>query len=329
VSGAAIRTNQGISNARDFGRVVVLYGGESAEREVSLVSGQAVLEALARNGVDAHGLDASGMWLPALERGNYDRAWIALHGRGGEDGVVQAVLGVLGIPYTGSGQTGCAICMDKLQTKRILLAAGLPTPPFAEVRNVDDLRAAARDFGYPLAVKPTREGSSIGVSKVDSPDQLEAAFQFAAGYDCAVMAEPWIVGRELTSAVLQGQVLPSVGIEASSTFYDYEAKYESNDTRYVCPAGLETEVEDLLGTLASRAFETVGARGWGRVDFVIAESGEAYVLEVNTVPGMTSHSLVPMAAAQAGIDFDTLVWRILETSFAAGQPAGSEVRHAV
>ncbi len=317
-----------VTSAADFGRVVVLFGGESAERDVSLVTGRAVLEALLRRGVDAHGLDTTGDWLTEIRQGSFDRAWIALHGRGGEDGAMQAVLGVLGMPFTGSGITGCAIAMDKLATKRILLACDLPTPPFAELGDIDDLRQAAERFGYPLAVKPTREGSSIGVSKVSDSGALASALSLAQSFDCAAMVEPWIEGTELTAAILQGESLPVVSIVADSAFYDYQAKYESDATRYQCPSDLADDAEAAVRDLAARAFQAVGARGWGRVDFVRDAGGTPYVLEVNTVPGMTSHSLVPMAARAAGIDFDELVWRILETSMPAHSASGGEIRHA-
>ena len=304
-----------ISQAADFGKVAVLYGGDSAEREISLLTGKAVHAALRERGVDAHLLDATGDYLPQLAAGDFDRIWIALHGRGGEDGTLQAALEEMGMPYTGSGPDGSALAMDKLGTKQVLLAAGLPTARWQEVASVDELQAAAVELGYPMIVKPALEGSSIGMSKVMSADDIAAAWNAAAAADSPVLAEAWIAGGEYTAAILQGQVLPLIRIEAQNTFYDYEAKYFSDETGYHCPCGLPAEAEARFGAMALEAFAAVGCDGWGRVDFMLDDTGEPLILEVNTVPGMTGHSLVPMAAEQAGIDFGGLVWRILETSF--------------
>jgi D-alanine-D-alanine ligase len=305
-----------VSDAAEFGRVAVLMGGISAEREISLMTGQAVHAALVDRGVDAHQVDATGDFIEVLAEGHFDRVWIALHGRGGEDGTVQGLLEMLNLPYTGSGVLGSALAMDKLRTKQLLEGVGISTPPWRVIETVDDCPEVAEALGCPMIVKPALEGSSIGMSRVESPAELPAAFRKASQSGSAVFAEGWIHGPEYTAAILHGQVLPLIHIAANNTFYDYEAKYFSNETRYVCPCGLPPEREAELAEMALQAFRTVDGAGWGRVDFMLdQEGGAAHVLEVNTVPGMTSHSLVPMAAAQAGIDFGGLVWRILETSF--------------
>jgi len=296
-----------------FGKVAVLMGGESAEREISLRSGAAVLGALQRCGVDAHGLDAGADLLQRLPREGYDRAFIILHGRGGEDGVVQGALERLGLPYTGSGVLGSALAMDKCRTKALWRGLGLPTPESVLLRGTGDLAAAER-LGYPLMIKPSREGSSIGMAKVEDAGQLHAAWQAAAGYDTEVMAERWIQGREYTASLLQGEALPLIRLETPHLFYDYAAKYHADTTRYHCPCGLPEAEEAELKTLCLEAFEAVGASGWGRVDLMLDEQQRPWLIEVNTVPGMTDHSLVPMAARAAGIDFDELVLRILAGS---------------
>ena len=305
-----------ITDPAAFGRVVVLMGGDSAEREISLLTGQAVLQALLNKGVAAEPLDASGRELAArLTSGGYDRVWIALHGRGGEDGTLQGLLSFLGLPFTGSGVLGSAISMDKLRTKRLLQGAGLPTPRYCVIRNEADLAEAAGQLGLPLMVKPSAEGSSIGMSKVSRIEQLAQAWQLAAGFNCDVFAEEWVAGPEYTAAVLHDEVLPLIRIQTDGVFYDYQAKYFSDDTRYLCPCGLLPAQERELAEVARAAFAAVGAEGWGRVDIMVAEQVGPLVLEINTVPGMTSLCLVPMAAAAAGTGFDDLVWRILETSF--------------
>ena len=310
-----------ISNPDDFGRVAVLLGGTSAEREISLLSGQAVHAALLDRGVDAHAVDATGNYITELMDGGFDRVWIALHGRGGEDGTVQGLLETLEIPYTGSGVLGSALAMDKLRTKQLLGGVGIGTPAWRYIEDESSCADVAAELGCPMIVKPSLEGSSIGMSKVDSAAGLPAAWRKAAESGAAVFAETWVSGPEYTAAILHDQVLPLIQIDARNTFYDYEAKYFSDDTRYICPCGLTAAEEQQLSRLALNAFRATGGAGWGRVDFMLDESsGKALVLEVNTVPGMTSHSLVPMAANQAGIDFGGLVWRILETSFV--------VRHA-
>jgi D-alanine-D-alanine ligase len=305
-----------ISNAADFGRVAVLMGGNSAEREISLLTGKAVNKALLERGVDARPLDAGKDYIEHLLAGNFDRVWIALHGRGGEDGTVQGLLESLGIPYTGSGVLGSALGMDKLRTKQLLAGAGIPTPAWRKISSEDECAAVVADLGCPLIVKPALEGSSIGMSKVESPEELPAAWRQAALSGGDVFAESWVTGPEYTAGILHDEVLPLIRIDANNTFYDYEAKYFSDETRYVCPCGLSAEQEQQFAAMALDVFNLTGAAGWGRVDFMVdGVSGEPSFLEINTVPGMTSHSLVPMAARQAGIDFGGLVWRILETSF--------------
>ncbi|MFN2308157.1 MAG: D-alanine--D-alanine ligase [Gammaproteobacteria bacterium] len=309
-----------MNDPAQFGKVAVLYGGTSAEREVSLKSGRAVLEALRRRAVDAHGIDVvDSAVLETLRTGGYARAFIALHGRGGEDGVMQGSLELIGLPYTGSGVLGSALGMDKVRTKQIWQAAGLPTPPFVLLEDAAELGRVEVELGFPVMIKPAHEGSSLGMSKVDGPAGLEAAWQAAARYDRAVLAEAWVSGREYTAAILGAQALPLIRLETPHAFYDYAAKYQADDTRYHCPCGLPAAQETAFQALALRAFRAVGARGWGRVDFLCDAAGAPYLIEVNTVPGMTDHSLVPMAARAAGLDFETLVWRILETTLARGE----------
>jgi D-alanine-D-alanine ligase len=305
-----------IEDAQVFGKVAVLLGGRSSEREVSLMSGKAVLAGLQRRGVDAHAFDPAQQPLSTLLTESFDRAWIALHGPGGEDGTVQGALEWLGLPYTGSGVLGSAIGMDKLRTKQLALANGLATPPFMVLSGADDCRRAAEELGLPLAIKPATQGSSVGMSKVERPEDLASAWRSASALDPVVIAEPWIIGQELTVAVLQGDALPAIRIETPRTFYDYQAKYFADDTRYHIPCGLEPGAERALQRAALAAFRAAGAQGWGRADFMMAADGVPLLLEINTVPGMTDHSLVPMAARAIGIDFDELVWRVLETSFA-------------
>jgi D-alanine-D-alanine ligase len=303
------------SNAKEFGRVAVLYGGDSSEREISLLTGQAVLEALLHRGVDAHPFDPSERSLGELLAERIDRVWIALHGPGGEDGTVQGALEYLGIPYTGSGVLGSAVGMDKLRTKRLAQAIGVSTAEYAVLRGPQDFEIALERLRLPLIVKPATQGSSVGMTKVERESALPAAYDAAAAVDRIVFAESWISGGEYTVAILQGRALPSIRIETPQKFYDYEAKYFRNDTRYFCPSGLSGPAEKHLGNLALAAFEAAGAEGWGRADFMMDPSGRALLLEINTVPGMTSHSLVPMAARAVDLSFDDLVWQVLETSF--------------
>ena len=299
----------------DFGKVAVLMGGPSAEREISLQSGAAVLAALQASGVDAVGVDAhDASVLDELARQRIERVFIALHGRWGEDGVIQGALEVLGLPYTGSGVLGSAIAMDKLRTKQLWRGVGLRTPDFVVADNEQGLEDAVTRIGYPLAVKPAREGSSLGISKATDWDGLVAAWRAARELDDVVLVEQWIEGIELTAAILGSETLPLIRLEAAGEFYDFEAKYVSDDTGYICPCGLAREQESSIQALAMEAFLAVGCSGWGRVDLMLDDSGQAWLIEVNTVPGMTSHSLVPMAAAERGLDFSALCLRILETS---------------
>lgn len=314
---------------QQFGKVAVLYGGTSAEREVSLKSGNAVLEALQRGGVDAQGIDVvDAAILEQLRTGGFARAFIVLHGRGGEDGVIQGALETIGLPYTGSGVLGSALGMDKVRTKQIWQAAGLPTPKFLVLESAADLGRVAAELGFPVMIKPAHEGSSIGMSKVERVEDLPAAWQAAMHYDRAVLAEAWITGAEYTASMLGEQALPLIRLETPHAFYDYEAKYRASDTRYHCPCGLTEQQELQFRSLAQRAFRSVAASGWGRVDFMCDRSGQPYLIEVNTVPGMTDHSLVPMAARAAGIDFEALVLRILEVSLTPAAQSEAVTWHA-
>jgi D-alanine-D-alanine ligase len=306
---------QATGAAARFGKVALLLGGRSAEREVSLKSGGAVFAALRNRGVDVHALDpAEPDALERLRNEGFERAFIILHGRGGEDGQIQGALETIGLPYTGSGVLGSALGMDKYRCKVLWRGCGLPTADFALLRSQEDL-ARVRSLGFPLMIKPAHEGSSIGMARADDPSQLAAAWHAAAHYDPLVLAERWIDGPEYTCAVLDGEALPIIRLETPNAFYDYEAKYFADTTSYICPCGLPEGDELRFRTMCLEAFEAVGARGWGRVDFMLDADREPFLLEVNTVPGMTDHSLVPMAAKAHGLDFDVLVWRILETSF--------------
>lgn len=298
-----------------FGRVAVLYGGISAEREISLKSGPAVLEALCAAGVDAFGIDVGEDVLQRLAGERIDRAFIVLHGRGGEDGSMQGLLECAGIPYTGSGILASSLAMDKLRTKQVWLTLGLPTPRHAVLASEQDCHAAAAQLGFPLIVKPAHEGSSIGMAKVDGIAELIAAWRAASAYDRSVLVEQWIQGPEFTVAMLRGQILPPIGLGTTHSFYDFDAKYLANDTQYRVPCGLSPEKEQELRELCARACDAVGVRGWGRVDVMQDGEGRFWLLEVNTVPGMTDHSLVPMAARAAGLDFQQLVLAVLEDSF--------------
>jgi D-alanine-D-alanine ligase len=299
---------------KDFGRVAVLFGGSSAEREVSLKSGAAVLEALLAAGVDAFGIDVGADFLQRLVAEKFDRAFIVLHGRGGEDGSMQGLLECLAIPYTGSGVLASALAMDKLRTKQIWQTLALPTPRHAALASVADCELAAAELGFPLMVKPAHEGSSIGMAKVATLPELIAAWQDASQYDSQVLVEQWINGPEFTIAMLRGQVLPPIALGTSHSFYDYHAKYLANDTQYRVPCGLEAGKEAELQALTAQACEAVGARGWARADVMQDANGKFWLLEVNTVPGMTDHSLVPMAARAAGLSFQQLVLAILADS---------------
>ena len=332
-----------VTDPRGFGRVAVLMGGSSSEREVSLNSGSNVLEALRARGVDAHAVDgipaliealcgsgfsrdASGQdqsrlkplpqeLLPQEPLPQFDRVFNILHGNkgGGEDGVLQGLLEALGVPCTGSGVLGTALAMDKIRTKQVWLALGLPTPRYIRLAKGRDVHAAARTLGLPVIVKPSCEGSSVGVSRVFNDPDLDAAVELAARYPGELLMEQLIEGQELTVGVLGDVALPSIRIVPAGEYYDYHAKYVAEDTQYLCP-GLEGEAEEEIKKLALEAFHAIGCEGWSRVDVMRDKAGKFYLLEVNTAPGMTSHSLVPKAAAQVGIDFQTLCWKILETS---------------
>lgn len=303
---------------RDFGKVAVLLGGLSAEREVSLNSGKAVLQGLLEGGIDAHAVDAGENVLEQVLESRCDRVFLILHGRGGEDGVVQGALETIGMPYTGSGVLGSALAMDKVRCKWLWRAQGMPTPEFRMLRNELDVHEAAASMSFPVMVKPAREGSSIGMTPVKDAAGLLEAWRLAAGYDAEVMVERWISGPEYTGAVLGTDALPLIHLETPRSFYDYEAKYLLDSTQYHCPCGLPPEREQALQELVLSAFEAVGGEGWGRVDLMLDDDGEPTLLEVNTAPGMTDHSLVPKAALAAGVSFPELVWRILETSFERG-----------
>jgi len=289
-------------------------GGRSAEREISLKSGTMVLAALRRSGVDAHAFDPRTQRLDELAAGKFERAFIALHGRFGEDGTVQGALEYLGIPYTGSGVMASALAMDKWRTKLLWQAAGMPTPAYELLAPRSDYARVADRLGLPLMVKPSNEGSSLGMTKVTSVEALGAAYELAAGHDKVVLAEVFIEGVELTASVLDDETLPLIRLETPRTFYDYEAKYFADDTRYICPCGLREGEEQRVQQMAFAAFELLGCSGWGRVDLMLDRAGNPYLLEVNTVPGMTDHSLVPMAARANGISFEDLCVRILESA---------------
>jgi len=299
-------------NAKAFGKVAVLLGGRSAEREVSLKSGGMVLQALRAKGIDAHPFDLQQGDLSALIAQKFDRVFIALHGRYGEDGTLQGALELLGIPYTGSGVLASALAMDKWRTKLVWQALGISTPRYELLNAASDFKGVAARLGLPLMVKPANEGSSIGMSKVRAAAGLEEAYALAANYDSVVIAEQFIEGIELTAAVLGGDALPLIRLETPREFYDYEAKYLTNDTRYLIPCGLAASAERALQQQVLAAFSALGCRGWGRVDLMLDAAGMAYFIEVNTSPGMTDHSLVPMAARHAGLSFEDLVVRILE-----------------
>lgn len=300
--------------AHNFGKVAVLLGGRSAEREISLQSGQAVLDALRRSGVDAYPFDPAEQALEELLYQGFNRAFIALHGRFGEDGTIQGALELMGLPYTGSGVMASALAMDKWRTKLIWQATGIQSPRYALLQVDSDFEAITEILGLPLIVKPAREGSTIGLSKVQRSQDLAEAYRLAAQHDALVLAEEFITGQELTVAILGETPLPLVRIEVAGELYDYEAKYFSNDTKYFCPSGLSDKLEAAIQDQALQAYRVLGCAGWGRIDLILSQSGQFYFLEANTSPGMTSHSLVPMAARTAGISFEDLVIKILALS---------------
>ncbi|OAI10651.1 D-alanine--D-alanine ligase [Methylomonas lenta] len=303
-----------ITNAADFGKVAVLMGGSAAEREISLNSGNAVYQALKNQGVDVVAVDVIASPIEALSAVKVDRVFNIIHGRGGEDGVLQAVLEVLGLPYTGSGVMASALSMDKLRTKLCWQGMGLSTPKWFVMQSAQDIDSCIAALGFPLIVKPAQEGSSIGMSKANNQDELTKAFTLAQQYQCDVYAEQWVQGQEYTVGVLDGEALPVIRLQTPNEFYDFDAKYRANTTQYHCPCGLSIESEQQLQALAVKACQGLAIEGWARVDVFIDANGSSQLIEVNTVPGMTDHSLVPMAAKVAGVDFNELVWRILETS---------------
>ena len=303
-----------MTRASGFGKVAVLLGGRSAEREISLMSGNAVLQALRDAGVDAHPFDPAQRDLHVLREEGFDRVFIALHGRYGEDGTVQGALELLGIPYTGSGVLASALSMDKVRTKMVWVANGLPTPDWVVLGADSDWDAVVARLGLPLIVKPAREGSTIGLTRVTAVDQMPAAFALAARHDRLVLAEVFVEGQELTGPFLGDRALPLIRIEAPQGNYDYQNKYFSDETRYFCPCGLDAAEEAHIRELVMRAAVVLGCEGWGRADLIRRADGSVWLLEMNTSPGMTGHSLVPMSARAAGLDFTALVLAILETA---------------
>ncbi|WP_387691978.1 D-alanine--D-alanine ligase [Photorhabdus sp. RM71S] len=300
-------------------KVAVLLGGTSAEREVSLLSGQAVLAGLREAGIDAHPVDTKDFPVTQLKEAGFEKVFIALHGRGGEDGTLQGVLEFLQLPYTGSGVMASALSMDKLRTKQLWQGIGLTVSPYVSINSQQferltdsQLQEYVADLGLPLIVKPSLEGSSVGMTKVDEISELRGALEVAFRYDVDLLVEKWLNGPEYTVAILGDTALPSIRIQPAAVFYDYDAKYWSEETQYFCPSGLSDEKEQQLTELALKAYQSVGCSGWGRVDVMMDTDGDFYLLEVNTSPGMTSHSLVPMAARQAGLSFSQLVVKILE-----------------
>jgi len=306
-----------VTHAAAFGKTAVLLGGDSSEREISLISGNAVLAALRARGVDAHAFDPQQRPIAELRSDGFARAFIILHGPGGEDGAMQGALEWLGVPYTGSGVLASALTMDKLKTKRVVVGAGYAAPDYAVLSSPADLPRALERIGLPMMVKPASQGSSVGITKVKAHGELQQAYAEARAVDPIVFAERFITGDEYTVGVLQNQALPSIRIQPATEFYDYQAKYFRNDTQYHCPSGLTAPAEAELRAAALAAFQVTDCFGWGRVDFMRdAITDKFYFIEINTTPGMTDHSLVPMAARQAGMDFEELVWRVLETSLA-------------
>ncbi len=303
-----------MTSVSQFGKVAVLMGGPSSEREISLKSGAAILNALTETRVDATGIDVSGDVFERLRAGNFDRAFIALHGFLGEDGCIQGGLDVIGMPYSGSGVLASSICMNKWMTKQIWLGQGIPTPGFRVLKDSVDPDALAEELGLPMIFKPALQGSSIGITKVRAKEEITAAWKHARNFGDAVIAEKWIDGQEYTVAVVGNHALPVICLETPRVFYDFDAKYQSGDTQYHCPCGLSAAQETSIKEQVLQAFAATAATGWGRIDLVLDSNGQPWFLEINTVPGMTDHSLVPMAAKAEGMDFNELVIKILETS---------------
>ena len=308
-----------MNDVTQFGKVAVLMGGQSAERDISLKSGEAVLDSLQRQGIDAHGLDCNPQTLRQLQDEKFERVFIVLHGPGGEDGKIQGALDSIGLPYTGSGVLGSVLAMDKLRTKQIWQSCAIPTPSFQILDKDFDANSVVEKLGLPLMIKPTHEGSSIGMSRVESVDELTAAWNSLSETYSSVMAESWVSGAEYTVGILGGEVLPPIKLETPNSFYDFDAKYRADTTQYICPCGLSSDDESRLKELSLAAFNAVAATGWGRVDVMTDTKGKFMPIEVNTVPGMTDHSLVPMAAKVAGIDFDQLTQTILAQTLNVGE----------
>lgn len=309
--------SQKVTTATQFGRVAVLMGGRSAERQISLRSGNAVLDALQEQGIDAFFVDVDYTVSEQLLKQKCDRAFVILHGRGGEDGEIQGLLQAVNIPYTGSGIVGAVMSMNKRISKLLWQQQGLPTPKFIQICSTDQKEQLLAELGLPLIIKPVNEGSSIGMSKVTRAEDLTAAIELAFQYDSDVIAEQWIEGAEYTVSLLDGKALPVIRLKTPNAFYDFDAKYQANTTEYLCPCGLSEEQEAACQQLALKAFNALGMTGWGRIDVMANQQGDFYLLEANSIPGMTDHSLVPMAAKQAGLSFEQLVWQILQTSFGA------------
>ena len=312
-----VTNNINIENPKDFGRVLVIYGGDSNEREISLKSGDAVISALISKNIDAFGWDPKIDPINKIMEKKFDRAWIALHGQGGEDGSIQGLLEFIGIPYTGSDILSSAVAMNKLLSKRIFIDNGISVPKYKVITTKNDLNQARNDLGFPLILKPVSEGSSLGMTRVSSSIELGKAFDYAKSFNDTVLAEECILGEEITVSILQNKSLPSIRIKTPRIFYDFKAKYKSEDTNYICPGADNIKLEKEYSELALRAFEALGCSGWGRVDFMHQENDCPKILEVNTVPGMTEKSLVPMSALESGLDFPDLCWKILETSIEA------------
>ena len=302
------------SIGQQYGKVAVLMGGDSGEREISLKSGAAVLNALRQSDIDAHGIDVDENVYEVLKQNKFDRAFIALHGCGGEDGTMQGGLEIIKLPYTGSGVMASGICMDKLMTKTVWHSAGIQSPQYMELSGQVCFDDVSSELGIPFVVKPSLEGSSLGIHKVTNESEYSLATEDASHFKGHLMAEQWIQGQEFTVAILNDTALPVIRLETPHTFYDFAAKYQTDDTQYILPCGLSAEDEAQLQQQALKAFHATGASGWGRVDVMMDEDQKSWFLEVNTVPGMTDHSLVPMAAAANGIEFDALVLKILDTS---------------
>ncbi len=312
-----VTNNINIKNPKDFGRVLVIYGGDSNEREISLKSGDAVISALISKNIDAFAWDPKVDPINKIMEKKFDRAWIALHGQGGEDGSIQGLLEFIGIPYTGSDILSSAVAMNKLLSKRIFIDNGISVPKYKVITTKNDLNQARNDLGFPLILKPVSEGSSLGMTRVSSSIELGKAFEYAKSFNDTVLAEECILGEEITVSILQNKSLPSIRIKTPRIFYDFKAKYKSEDTNYICPGTDNIKLEKEYSELALRAFEALGCSGWGRVDFMHQENDCPKILEVNTVPGMTEKSLVPMSALESGLDFPDLCWKILETSIEA------------